>query len=73
MTVRATFDTTAGSVALAREFTREVMNGVPLVQLEEIVLMVSQLTTNAIAYAATTKFRLTIERTDHIARVEVTV
>ena len=72
MTVRATFDTTPGSVALAQEFTREVLNGVPLVQLEEIVLMVSELAINAIAHTATTMFGLSIERTDHFVRVEVT-
>ena len=70
MTVEANFSKQPRSVALARRFTEEVLGGVPTPTVHEIVLMVSELATNAVVHAATT-FRLSIERTDKLVRVEV--
>ncbi len=70
MTVEANFSEQPDAVALARRFTEEVLGGVPGPIAHEIVLMVSELATNAVVHAATT-FRLSIERTDKLVRVEV--
>ncbi len=70
MTVEANFSKQPRSVALARRFTEEVLGGVPTSTANEIVLMVSELATNAVVHAATT-FRLSIERTNKLVRVEV--
>lgn len=70
MTVEATFSKTSDSVALARRFAEEVLGGVPASIALDIVLMVSELATNAVVHAAT-MFRLSIERTHEFVRVEV--
>ena len=70
MTAEANFSRQPRSVALARRFTEEVLCGVPAPIAIEIVLMVSELATNAVVHAATA-FRLNIERTDKLVRVEV--
>ena len=69
MTVEANFSKTSGSVALARRFTEEVLGGISGAVAAEIVLMVSELATNAVLHAATS-FRLRLERTNDFVRVE---
>lgn len=70
MTVEAKFSKQPDSVALARRFTEEVLGGVPAPIAIEIVLMVSELATNAVVHT-TTAFRLSIERTEKLVRVGV--
>lgn len=70
MTVEANFSKTSGSVALARRFTEEVLGGISGAVAAEIVLMVSELATNAVLHAATS-FRLRLERTNDFVRVEI--
>jgi anti-sigma regulatory factor (Ser/Thr protein kinase) len=70
MTVKANFDRTVEAVALARHFSGEVLGGVATDVVLEVMLMVSELATNAIVHAGTT-FGLSIERADRWVRVEV--
>lgn len=70
MTVEANFSKTSGSVALARRFTEELLGGISGAVAAEIVLMVSELATNAVLHAATS-FRLRLERTNDFVRVEI--
>jgi anti-sigma regulatory factor (Ser/Thr protein kinase) len=70
MTVEATFESNPDSVALARRFTAEALGGVSLPIASDVVLLVSELATNAILHAAT-RFNLCIERSEESIRVEV--
>ena len=70
MTIKANFDQKVEAVALARRFAEEVLGGVATDVVLEVMLMVSELATNAVVHAGTT-FSLGIERTDGWVRVEV--
>jgi anti-sigma regulatory factor (Ser/Thr protein kinase) len=70
VTVEASFDSSLDSVALARRFAADALDGVSLPVASDVVLLVSELATNAILHAAT-RFDLCIERSDEAIRVEV--
>ena len=66
----ATFPGIPQSVGHARRFAGTALFGVPPDDLSDIILMVSELTTNAVRHAAT-DFTLTVERSGDDVRVEV--
>lgn len=70
MTIKGNFDQKVEAVALARHFAEEVLGGVATDVMLEVMLMVSELATNAVVHAGTA-FSLSIERTDGWVRVEV--
>jgi anti-sigma regulatory factor (Ser/Thr protein kinase) len=70
MTNEASFDSKPASVARARRFTEEALGGVSDLVALDVVLMVSELATNAVVHAGTT-FSLRIERSEEFVRVEV--
>lgn len=59
-----------GSVAAARRFAGEVLAGLPADTVDDVSVMVSELTTNALLHAAT-DFDITIDHADGLVRVEV--
>jgi anti-sigma regulatory factor (Ser/Thr protein kinase) len=70
MTVEVSFDGKPESVARARRFTEGALGGVSASTVIDVVLMVSELATNAVVHAATT-FSLRIDKSEEIIRVEV--
>jgi anti-sigma regulatory factor (Ser/Thr protein kinase) len=70
MTVDMSFDGKPESVAQARRFTERTLGGVSASIVIDVVLMVSELATNAVVHAATA-FSLGIEKSEEIIRVEV--
>jgi anti-sigma regulatory factor (Ser/Thr protein kinase) len=70
MTVEVRFDGKPESVARARRFAEAALGGVSAPVLIDVVLMVSELATNAVVHAATT-FSLRIEKSEEVIRVEV--
>ena len=65
------FPNSARSVAGARRFVSESLSDLPPDALDELTLMVSELATNSVIHT-TTGFRVTLNRTDHDVRIEVT-
>lgn len=69
MTVSQTFPADVTSVAAARRFVSSELADLGT-RLETVVLLVSELATNAVRHA-TSAFELSIERSDGLLRVEV--
>ena len=70
MTARRRFPATLDSVADARRFTLGALAGQPAELQDAVVLMVSELTTNALVHALSA-FEVTIRQEGGIVRVEV--
>jgi anti-sigma regulatory factor (Ser/Thr protein kinase) len=66
-----TFGNSPGSVAAARRFAANAVQGVPAETLETVKLMVSELATNCVRHADS-QFDLTVIQTEHEIRVEAT-
>ncbi len=71
MSLQQSFNLEPASVASSRQFVGGTVTDLPTGVQEAVVLMVSELATNAIVHAAT-GFEVSVARTDSSLRVEVT-
>ena len=70
-TARASYSSTASSVPQVREFARRFLEDVDADAAERVVLMLSELATNAIKYSGGDTYEVNIDRRDADVRVEV--
>jgi anti-sigma regulatory factor (Ser/Thr protein kinase) len=71
MTPRAVFEGSVDSIAAARAFAAGALAGTPPIVIDRVVLMVSELATNAVRHAGT-GFEVSIQQASALLRIEVT-
>lgn len=67
---RRSFTETPDSVAGARGFVSEALTGLPVDLVDDVVIMISELATNAVVHARSA-FEVQVARGDQLVRVEV--